>query len=399
MYKSISIPLVCLLLINAGLLVGQKNIYYSNLPHYNFGKGVGLTSPDSIFQFNVRFRIQNRFEIEKPSGKPYNFKGQVRRLRLRFDGYVGDPRFLYVLQLSFSPGDVGQIEDGENLNLIQDAVVSYRYSKRLNIGFGQTKLPGNRQRVNSSGALQLTDRSIVNGRFNIDRDFGFFANWVHEKKNQFSWNLRSSISTGDGKNFTRSPDNGLAYTAKAEILPLGQFSKDGGYFEGDLSREVTPKMMLSVAMHYNHKAKRQSGVLGDDLYEYRNLRSVLADFLLKYRGWAFMATYMNRHTGNPVTLNELGQSKLVYTGHGSDVQASYLSRSGLEIISRLSMLRPSKEVRLFFPNQTQWVVGLTKYVWEHAFKLQLEAGVDRFTPSEPAPYFGFYTRFQIEMGI
>ena len=159
-------------------LVGQKGniIDVSNLPYYNFGKGVGITSPDSLFQFNIRFRIQSRFSYFKNQDDEAAFDGQVRRLRLRFDGFVGDPRFLYVIQLSFAPGDVGEIEDGENLNIIRDAVVYYNASKHWNFGFGQTKLPGNRQRVNSSGALQLTDRSINNARFNIDRDFGFFIN-------------------------------------------------------------------------------------------------------------------------------------------------------------------------------------------------------------------------------
>jgi hypothetical protein len=30
------------------------------LPYYSFGKGVGITSPDSLFQLNIRFRMQNR---------------------------------------------------------------------------------------------------------------------------------------------------------------------------------------------------------------------------------------------------------------------------------------------------------------------------------------------------
>jgi hypothetical protein len=75
---------------------------------------------------------------------------------------------LYAIQLSFAPGDVGEFREGENINIIRDAVVFYRPNKHWNISFGQTKLPGNRQRVNSSG-LQLTDRSINNTRFTIDR--------------------------------------------------------------------------------------------------------------------------------------------------------------------------------------------------------------------------------------
>jgi phosphate-selective porin OprO/OprP len=377
----------------------KRNIEISNLPYYNFGKGVGLTSPDSIFQFNIRFRMQNRFTAQKIEGKEMTFDGQIRRLRLRFDGYVGNPNFLYVLQLSFAPGDVGEIESGENLNIIRDAVVYYRYNAKWNIGFGQTKLPGNRQRVNSSGALQLTDRSITNGRFNIDRDFGFFLNHFREGANIFSWNIRTAITTGDGRNYTKAPDNGLAYTAKLEFLPLGKFGKDGVYFEGDLFREPAPKFMISGAYHYNHKAKRQAGVLGDDLFEARNIRAFLLDALFKYRGLALMGSYMNRNVKNPITRDDAGNSSRINTGYGTDVQISYLFADYYELIGRYSTLTPTGENKEVNPDQSQFTLGLTKYIWEHAFKVQLEASLDniRRTPFDNKQ--NYYMRLQIEMGI
>ena len=30
------------------------------LPYYSYGKGLGMTSADSLFQLNIRFRMQNR---------------------------------------------------------------------------------------------------------------------------------------------------------------------------------------------------------------------------------------------------------------------------------------------------------------------------------------------------
>lgn len=149
----------------------DNDIKLAALPYYTFGKGVGLTSPDSIFKLNIRFRMQNRATYIHDEEAESSVEALIKRLRLKFDGYVGDPRIVYVIQLSFSPGDVGVIEDGDNINVIRDAVVFYRPNSHWNFGFGQTKLPGNRQRINSSGALQLTDRSINNASFNIDRDF------------------------------------------------------------------------------------------------------------------------------------------------------------------------------------------------------------------------------------
>jgi hypothetical protein len=377
----------------------QNNIQVSNLPYYNYGKGLGLTTPDSIFQFNIRFRIQNRFSFVQNEGKDSYFDGQIRRLRLRFDGFVGNPNFIYLLQLSFAPGDVGEIEEGSNLNIIRDAVTFYRFNRHWNVGFGQTKLPGNRQRVNSSGALQLSDRSINNSRFNIDRDFGFFFNYLDENKDAFSWNIKTALTTGDGRNFTSNPDNGLAYTGKLELLPLGKFEKDGVYFEGDLAREQTPKLMLSGAYHYNHKAKRQAGQLGDLLYENRNLKSLLLDAMLKYRGMSIMASYMNRDVDNPFTFNQDGDFIAVYKGMGSDLQASYIFKNNWEVIGNYSYLKPHSSIAMIQPTQQQTRIGLNKYVWEHLFKLQLEVGFDRFTKFDNSVTHNKYLRFQIEMGI
>ena len=201
-----SVVLLMLIFSSLGLSQNKKDSISNNdlklaaLPYYNYGKGLGITSPDSLFQLNIRFRMQNRVSYIQADGEDNRYEAQIRRLRLRFDGYVGNPNFLYVIQLSFAPGDVGVIEEGDNINIIRDAAVIYRPNKNWSFIFGQTKLPGNRQRVNSSGALQLTDRTINNARFNIDRDFGFQAYYINEKKNQFSYNIKTAISTGEGRN-------------------------------------------------------------------------------------------------------------------------------------------------------------------------------------------------------
>jgi phosphate-selective porin OprO/OprP len=371
----------------------DNDVKLSVLPYYNYGKGLGMTSPDSIFQLNIRFRIQNRAEYieDDKSG----FGAYIRRLRLRLDGYVGNPKFLYALQLSFAPDDVGEIQEGKNINIIRDAVIFYRPSNNWTFGFGQTKLPGNRQRVNSSGALQLPDRSINNAKFNLDRDFGFQINQLNEYKDRFSYNFKGAISTGNGRNTTVDGDMGLAYTAKVELFPLGAFTNSGSTFEGDLKRETSPKVLLSAVYHYNDKAIRSQGTLGHDLSESRSLRSFLADAVFKYQGFSAMLAYMDRNAKDAV----VKEDEYVFTGKGWDYQLSYLFPSNYEIISRVSTQKAGKEIHSFTPHQNQYSVGLTKYIWEHAFKLQIESGINQYKYSDGKDRDGWFTRFQIEMGI
>ncbi|WP_226742807.1 porin [Polaribacter gangjinensis] len=383
--------------------IAQENndIKLSALPYYSFGKGVGITSPDSIFQLNIRFRMQNRASYIVDEDTDPAYEAAIRRLRLRFDGYVGDPRFIYVIQLSFSPNDVGAIEDGQNLNVIRDAIVFYRPNKHWNIGFGQTKLPGNRQRVNSSGALQLTDRSINNARFNIDRDFGLQVYYLNESKNTFSYNIKTAISTGEGRNWTREPDNGLAYTGKLELFPLGVFKNDGTLYEGDIKRESTPKVMLSGSFHFNEKARRTQGTLGNNLFESRDMTSILLDAMFKYKGLSFQTSYMERSAKDPITVNpnNINETQFVFVGNGFDTQLSYIFDNNYEVITRFSHQKPFQSIENLTPKSNQYTLGITKYIWEHAFKIQAELTKTNLNFFNNTKQENWYLRFQVEIGI
>lgn len=379
----------------------NNDIKLSALPYYSYGKGLGITSPDSIFQLNIRFRMQNRVSYIKDEGEEGAYEAMIRRLRLRFDGYVGDPKIIYVIQISFSPNDVGRIEDGENLNIIRDAIVFYRPSKHWNIGFGQTKLPGNRQRVNSSGALQLTDRTINNARFTIDRDFGLQVYYLNEDLDKFSYNVKTAISTGEGRNWTKEPDNGLAFTGKLELFPLGAFKNNGTLFEGDLMRETSPKLMFSGVYHYNEKARRTQGTIGNELFDRRDMKSMLFDMMFKYEGWAFQGAYMNRMANNPITINpeDVTDLRYAYVGDGYDAQLSYLFMNNYEIIGRYSHQEPNDKIAALTPKTNQYSLGVTKYIWEHALKLQAEVTRTDFNYFDNSTGEDWYVRFQVEIGI
>jgi len=380
----------------------DNDIKLSALPYYSFGKGVGITSPDSLFQFNIRFRLQNRVTYLQNDREDRAYDGQIRRLRLRFDGYVGNPKFLYAIQLSFAPGDVGEIKEGEDINIIRDAVIFYRPNMHWNIGFGQTKLPGNRQRVNSSGGLQLTDRTINNARFTIDRDFGFQVHNMNEFTDKFSYNFKTALSTGEGRNVTGKADDGIAVTGKIELLPLGAFSKDGTYFEGDIVREKKPKLMLSGAFQQNNHARRTQGQLGNDLLEKRTMKSVLLDAMFKYSGWAAMSSFMSRTTTqNAITYNPLNstESNYAFVGNGFDYQLSYNTKRNYEFIGRYSIQNVGQDTKTLAPNTREYSFGVTKYFWEHTFKLQAEFNYDTLNYYDGISKNDWYLRFQVEIGI
>lgn len=373
------------------------------LPYYSYGKGLGMTSADSLFQLNIRFRMQNRVTYFENDDSENSYEAQIRRLRLRFDGYVGDPRFQYAIQLSFTPGDVGEIEEGKNINIIRDAVITYKPNKNWSFLFGQTKLPGNRQRVNSSGSLQLTDRSINNARFNIDRDFGFQAYYLNEKKDQFAYNVKTALSSGKGRNWS-SKDSNVALTGKLEVYPFGNFKSGGEYFEGDIKREETPKLMLSGVYHKNFGALYDRGQQGNELLQATDLQNVFFDAVAKYNGWAAIISYMNRNASTPISYgvdeNSNPLRSYAFVGEGMDYQLSYTFLNHYELIGRYSFQNVKDEIYQFnAPNNKQFSLGVTKYIWEHAFKIQGEVTYDQLNYFGGSQKNNWYARFQIEIGI
>ncbi|NHE57283.1 porin [Cyclobacterium plantarum] len=373
---------------------------FTQVPYFTFGKGLGLISPDSVFALNIRFRIQNRAVFNFNDGDPANIEGKVRRLRLRFDGFVYHPRVTYVIQLSFTPEDMDW-ERTQFPNILRDAMIFYKVNKNLTLGLGQTKLPGNRQRVNSSGDLQFVDRSIVNATLNVDRDFGIQAKYARQLKNKFHYVLLGAISTGKGRNFFQEVSE-LSYTGRIELLPFGLFEAFGDYFEGDLMREKTPKLSIGMTLNQNYNTLRTGGQIGVLLYQPTDMTTYMSDWLFKYRGFAFASEFLYRTSENPLTFNDENDVRYVYNGLGQNFQASYLLPNDLEFAGRYTRLNPRGQVRLYEPDLQHITVGLTRYLRGHRLKLQSDFTYELLGTygERPNPARNnFIWRFQVELGI
>ncbi len=375
-------------------------------------KGVGFVTSDSSFSLNLQFRMQNRAMYISKSNTdlaPELFEMRVRRMRLKFTGFVLNPKLTYYFQFGFSRADMDWRGPENNKinnspNIIRDAVIYYNPTSRLRLGFGQTKIPGNRQRVISSGDLQFFDRSIVNARYTLDRDFGFFGHYTTPYVI-----FRGSLTSGEGRNSDLS-NNGLAYTGRIEFLPFGQFTGENDYQEGDLDREEKLKVSLAATYSQNVKALRTQGQLGNDLYESRTMDAVEFDLLAKYNGWAFYTEFMNRSTNNPITVNpnNITQISAVYAGQGFMSQMSYLFKNNFEIAGRYAATKPSSKIydnpEAPSLNEKQieiYEVGVTRYFNGHRLKVQGGLVYSELTDLRVDAYFlSFWSAvFQIELGI
>lgn len=363
--------------------------------------GVYFATPDNKFSMGLRFRIQSRIGYSSVSHDdltPSAFDFRIRRMRLRLDGHVLDPRLTYQIQLSFTRADMDW--DVSNVpNVLRDAMIWYQLKKGLTIGIGQGKLPGNRQRVISSGEQQFADRSIVNNALTLDRDMGVFANYFKED-GHFAYRIKTAITSGEGRNALTS-DNGLSYTGRLELLPLGLFTERNDYAEGDLVHEPRPKLSIGVTASFNDKAKRTGGQLGRLLYESRDLFNLHTDMVVKFNGWAVSSEYLYRHSDDPITRDVNNEVRLVTSGEGINTQLSYCTHKMWEIAVRHSWLSPQRELQSEEPEITQYGMCLSKYLNKHKVKLQSDFFYERLSDpiTEEKTGGNFQWRFQVELGI
>jgi phosphate-selective porin OprO/OprP len=342
-----------------------------NLVNDSYGKGISFLAKDSSFYTKLGFRFQTLYTGQ------HNFESgawsesmMIRRSRLKFDGWAFSPKVVYKIELGLSNRDTqgGQIpQSGNTAGIILDAVVKWNFSPGWNLWFGQTKLPGNRERVISSQKLQFVDRSLVNSRFNLDRDIGV---QLHHKSKVGNAVLKQafSVSTGEGRDIiSDNPGHGRQYTARFELLPMGEFVSKGDYFGSDLKRENSPKLSIGITGDYNNNTVRSRGNLGsfvtdnDGDYVYSDLATVFIDGIFKYNGLSVVTEYVYRSASKKI--NSYGY------GTGITGSAGYLFKNNMEFAGRATHIKPIYSLSSI-PAINEYMIGFSKYVVGHNLKVQ-----------------------------
>lgn len=360
---------------------------FAQIGDYSFGKGLKVTARDSSFGINFGFRFQtlfnNTWNVEDDNlGKIEDLQSKfsIRRARFKFDGFAYTPKLTYKFEVGLSAADI-RIDDpqffGKGGNLIYDAYINWNFYKGFNILVGQAKMPGNRERIVSSGNLQFVDRSLLNASFNLDRDIGIML--IHNGKigRQFITKLTAAFVQGEGRNVV-SNYGGFEYTFKAEVQPLGKFTAKGDYIQSAIPREEKPKLAIAAAIDFNKEVIRDHGNLGSFIALpstfHKDLITIFADYVFKYKGFSSTAEFAYRTTDdNDPGLYDTDNNfnGTYYIGSAFNIQAGYLFKSNWEVALRYTTLTPAK---LAGNREVQYFIGLSKYVVNHRLKVQTDIG-------------------------
>lgn len=355
----------------------------------SFGKGlINFVAKDSSFsvKFAPRFQVRSisswNHDGNQYTSPEHNFI--VRRARLKFDGFAYSPKLKYKIELGLSNRDIsGANQFNRNTpRYILDAVIMWQFAKNWELWAGQTKLPGNVERVVSSANLQLIDRSLLNSRFNIDRDLGVQLRHKSNLGGDFLMREKLAISQGEGRNVTEGNEGGLQYTARLEFLPFGTFKSKGDYSQSDLKREEKPKLMLGFTYNYNQDAVRERGFAGDYMFRSddesingplfeTDQTTIFADAMFKYNGFSFMGEYAKRTADDEIATELDGTTPtgdVVLTGNALNLQAGYLFNTNYEIAGRFTTV-DYETITETLPRK-QYTLGVNKFIVGHKLKVQ-----------------------------
>lgn len=355
---------------------------------YKFGKGLDIYGADSSFYMKFGMRFQNLFSNEwtlrdDDFGQIGNYDANflIRRARLKFDGYAFTPKLKWKVELGLSNRDISGGDDvpfGNASRIILDAYTDWNFAGNFALKIGQGKLPGNRERVISSGNLQFVDRSRLNSRFNIDRDMGLQLTHHFTLGKSFKIKEWAALSQGEGRDVTIGYNGGFDYTFRVEMWPMGDFTSKGDYVGADLKREEKPKLAIGATYDINVNSIRERGQLGNfhidanGDYVGKTTYAFFADLMFKYKGFSVMAEYANKQTVDgdfnvyDDSLNVIGKK---FTGQALNIQAGYVFKNNYEIALRMTNVRPDMGVS---SNENEYGICLSKYFVGHKLKVQTD---------------------------
>ncbi|MGB8225106.1 MAG: porin [Polyangiales bacterium] len=344
------------------------------------GKGMEVNSADDDFQLRIRVRVQflytladgnlgPREQVSSDQQEELRNEFRIRRARFIFQGHAFGKNNHYKLEIDPTRKD----------NVVLDYYLDFTQNPNIEVRVGQYKISSNRERVISSGDLQMVDRSSVNAEFSLDRDLGVdIRSRDFLGKNRMRYVL--GISSGDGINNYHFEDFGMVYLVRLEYLPLGIFDD---YSEADFDR-TGPRLSIGATYSYFVNAVNQLGMVGAPFADggTANYQFAYADVMFKARGFSLLSEFALRTgtrkvgdittgpDGNPIA------PTLARNGVGWMAQAGYLiPKIRLEFSARASIIRAiGSSTSLQGSNGTTFAVSW--YFFRHPFKIQADVSED-----------------------
>lgn len=338
-----------------------------------WGEGMGVQTDDGSFSMRLRARAQIRATTVLPENdlEASSADFMIRRARLGLDASGWRDLVTLRVQLAFAPLDQDPVAPVP----LRDAFVTISPLRDLRLRVGQMKVPFGRQRIISSGAQQMVDRSIVTGELNLDRDVGMqiFSEDLFGLDGWLGYAL--GVFGGDGRNRV-SGGYGLLYVARLAVRPTGGVAGDD-LDEVDFNRSARPKLALAGSMAFNHDTDRERSTIGPVLQTgpWADYVHAGGDVSFKWRGLSMTGEAFLRR-GLEAQRTVVGDDGVAITdvtrsGVGAFFQVGQLLGDHVEVAARVGSMRPLDASGGLEPDNE---IGgaLSYYVLRHTLKVQAD---------------------------
>lgn len=322
--------------------------------------GLRLSFPKAEINLSSRMQIRYTHEMfddirNPPATLPTSLEDKgsfrIRRMRVKFDGWIYTKDLTYELQWDLADTSGNQLQDA---NLDYDFTGGKRFFR---LKAGQFKAPFSQQQLTSSGNQQLVDRSILDGVFVPGRQLGLQV-WGQLGPQAYpdfvDW--RFGVFNGNGRTSTANDNDEFQYVGRVMISPWGS----AGYSESNLEAY---DLRVSFAGEYNNNDTIVQPATGARTGT--DVETFGAGVVLK----AFKALFLHGqyYSGESETAAGVETKR-----DGWLIQGGWLLTPKFEIAGRFAQLDPNTDMDN--NDQTEWRGGISWYMNRHNWKLQADYG-------------------------
>lgn len=329
-----------------------------NISHKD-GGGFTFETDDKRFATTLSgyAQIRSQYTAFDDTGKHDEWRFEVKRIRIKLDGYVFEDWFKYrvmidpvgrsvvdtVTTTKDNAGNVTEVKTTTaKVTALKDGYFDIVPYSELGAKVGQFKVPLSRQELIGDESQELPERSIASDEFSYKRDIGLNVHGGFSQRLYYDL----GVYNGNGENRPANPDGtDMAYNGRLGLVLAGNDPRYLLETSGDLKRSGDFQAAVETAYLMD------LGITSDiGTYELSGL--------MKYMGFAAEAAYFGRKRDlkNGPDLDDSGYY----------VQASYMLTDHLEGVGRRSGFN-----REAGEEDAENTLGLGYYFYGHNLKLQL----------------------------
>ena len=315
---------------------------------YDPDTGAFLRTSDGAWELNPYAMVQLTHTATGGHALPDTAGFNLHAAKFILHGHVYDESVTYHFQLNAGEGKV----------VAEDLYFRWDARPWLGVLVGQNEVPFNRQHITLEAYQELIDRSLVDARYNLQRDIGV-ATYLHDPAHTIE--LVVGVFNGSRQN-APNDDGTYMTTARIAVSPWGPIA----FREADLDDSPRPKLSIAVDGAYNpRRIVPPDGVSGGSSTTLRHISQGAFETTLRYRGLSLTSEAHARRQEN--------DAGVVRVDEGAFFQAGFfVVPRHVQIAARRALLRgdllPSDAV-------AETTFGASYYLRGHRLKLQTDGSV------------------------